>query len=96
MSAKSCGTCRRVLEGRPPQPALTVRLQPGSVIAIGPSVVTFSFTAHETPARPTAIDAAEMFVAFTSIESARGPGVGGPHSFLRLMKLIVPRLPPVS
>src|SRR5437868_6467531 len=81
---------------RPCQPACTVLLQPGSATSIGPSVVMFSFTEHDTPARFTAIDAFEMFVAFTSIESDRGPGVAGPHSFLRLANWIGPRLPPVS
>src|SRR3954469_5856126 len=80
----------------PPPAECTVRPQPDSAMSIGPSEVMFTFTEQSTPARFTAIEALEMFVAVTSMVFAFGAGVGGAHVFVRLVYWIVPRLPPVS
>src|SRR5205823_2991045 len=77
-------------------PAVTVRLQPGSVTVSGPSVVMFSATLQSTWARVTSIDAVAMLVALIVIESLDGAAGAGPQVCLVLANVSVPRLPPVN
>jgi hypothetical protein len=63
-------------------PALTTRLQPGSVTVSGPSVVMWSATLQSTPARATSIEAVAMFVAVMSIASVRGMRGAAPHVWI--------------
>src|SRR3977135_1570434 len=77
-------------------PALTVRLQPGSVTVSGPSVVICSATLQSTWARLTSIDAVAMLPALIVMEALDSAGGAGPHVWVVLANVRAPRFPPVS
>src|SRR5947208_14888141 len=80
-----------------PPPAVTVRRQPASSIAIGPSVSTCRSTLQPTLARWTLIVTAATFRAVRSIRFSRGMlGTGPQVRYWRVEESGVGTLPPVD